>query len=147
VYAVSGRDVWLFNDRWWDSNFKTPKGTSSVLFDPEEVSDVLSITEEGLKDMILWDPNNRKIAEDTKVLVIQRQTIAMLNHIFCSVPYLEGPQEDINRICYFKKASSSGIRLKMGEDSVSIARLQREGLEEIVERVTRRNFDVHLTSP
>ncbi|KAJ5460924.1 NUDIX hydrolase domain-like protein [Penicillium daleae] len=146
-YAISGRDVWLFNDRRWDSDLKMPKGTSSILFDPEEVSDVLSITEDGLKEMILWDPNNRKIAEDTKLLVIQRQTIAMLNHIFCSLPYLEGPQKDINRICYFEKASSSGIRLKMGEDSIPIARLQREGLEGIVERVTRRNFGVHLTSP
>lgn len=146
-YAISARDRWLFNHRCWDSDLKAPKGKSSILFDPEEVSDVLSITEDGLKDMILWDPNNRRIAEDTRVLVIQRQTIAVLNHIFCSLPNLEGPQKDTNRICYFEKASSSGIRLKMGDESISMARLQEEGLRGVVERVTKRNFGVHLTGP
>jgi 8-oxo-dGTP pyrophosphatase MutT (NUDIX family) len=145
-YAISGRDVWLFNDRRWDSDLKMPKGTSSILFDPKEVSDVLSITEDGLKEMILWDTTNRKIAEDPKHLVIQRQTLAILNHIFRSLPYLQGPQNDVNRICYFEKASNSDIQLKMGEVSISIVRLQKEGLEGIVKAVTRRNFGVHLTS-
>lgn len=145
-YAISGRDIWLFNDRRWDSELKAPRGISSLLFDPKEVSDVLSITEDGLKEMILWDTNNRKIAEDPKHLVIQRQTLAILKHIFCSLPYLEGPQNDVNRICYFEKASNSDLRLRMGKDNLSVVRLQQEGLAEIVEGVTRRNFGDQPTS-
>jgi hypothetical protein len=113
AYAISELDEWLFNDRNWDGELKMPKGNSSILFDQDEVSDVQSITENALKDMILWDPNYRAIAEDPSCLVLQRETLAILEHLFHSLPCWEGSQNDVNRICYFEKASNSDIYLKM----------------------------------
>lgn len=146
AYAISGLDVWLFNDRNWDSELKMPKGNSSILFNRDEVSDVLSITEDALKEMILWDPKYPAIAKDPKRLVVQRETLAILEHIFHSLRCWERPQNDVNRICYFEKASDSDIQLKMRGQSLSLARLQQEGLAEMIQGVTKRNFGAHLTS-
>jgi hypothetical protein len=99
VYFISELDYRLFNSRVWDSYLQGPTGELPILFDPKEVSDTFTITENEMKDVILWNPEHREVASTSKRLVVQQQTYNILEHIFDLLPQMAKPQKGTNRIC------------------------------------------------
>lgn len=138
AYVISGRDTWLFNNRVWDSQLRGPKGNLSILFDPQEVSDTFSVTKSQLGEMILWDPQHPKLAEDPKHLIIGPQTRTILDDLFCLLPQLEESPSDANRICYFEKVKDSEtLEIQMDGKTISI---QDKDLADLIEGVREGHF-------
>ncbi|KAF5855573.1 hypothetical protein ETB97_008972 [Aspergillus alliaceus] len=141
VYIITNEhDARLFSNRVWDSGLNGPQGAQSILFDPEEVSDTFAITKNQMDQMILWDPEHRKLAEDPKYLVTRRQTYIILEHMFDIWKQLEKPPNDTNRIAYLEKTTNSDIpELKLDGEPVSITCLEK-GLADLVENVKTKRF-------
>ncbi|KAJ5160988.1 uncharacterized protein N7482_007992 [Penicillium canariense] len=139
AHTVSERDAWLFNERVWNSDRNEPTGQISTLFDPEEVSDTFSVTALDLKGMIMWNPEHQKEASNPKLLVVQKQTYNILEHLFYLLPHMAESYDDKNRICYAKRSPISGeTYLRMDGQAVSRSRLRAEGLLDLAEGAMKR---------